>query len=281
MRVPCVLIVDDTSFVRKMVRLTLEPEGFQFLEAKNGIEAEEILQQHKEVSVVILDVDMPLQDGITTLRNLRNNGNHVPVIMLTANKKKEILREATRLGICAFFTKPFQEDRFREKVNRAVQATPLSDQKSQPDSSRVDVAPISEIGLARSPVGISPHFKILVVDAQPGSANEIRVYLEERVDEVYCEPDFDTARRVIDWISPQLILVNLEQSTRAEAEGFIAECSARNSSYAPCLISYRSPANSAKEIAAEPPQREFEILNLGSIDPEKLNQVIQDLGSGD
>ena len=77
-----ILVVDDESRMRKLVRDFLEREGFEVLEAGDGVEAMDLFYEEKEVALVILDVMMPKMDGWQTLREIRQT-SQVPVITTT------------------------------------------------------------------------------------------------------------------------------------------------------------------------------------------------------
>ncbi len=65
-----ILVADDTAYVRIMLCKMLEPMGFDILEAKSGAEAEQILGENKNISLLLRDIQMPGQDGLETLKNL-------------------------------------------------------------------------------------------------------------------------------------------------------------------------------------------------------------------
>ena len=78
-----ILVVDDESRMRKLVRDFLEREGYQVLEAGNGLEAMELFYEEKDIALLILDVMMPKMDGWQVCREIRQSSK-VPIIMLTA-----------------------------------------------------------------------------------------------------------------------------------------------------------------------------------------------------
>ncbi len=78
-----ILVVDDESRMRKLVKDFLEREGFEVLEAGDGMEAMEIFYEEKEIALIILDVMMPKMDGWQVCREVRQSSK-VPIIMLTA-----------------------------------------------------------------------------------------------------------------------------------------------------------------------------------------------------
>jgi two-component system chemotaxis response regulator CheY len=108
-----VLIVDDSSAMRAVVKKTLRAAGFkmeQCLEAADGAKALDILRD-QPVDLVLSDLHMPNMDGLDLLRNL-NKENLIPpcFIMVTTEGRKERLREALSLGARGYVVKPFQPE---------------------------------------------------------------------------------------------------------------------------------------------------------------------------
>ncbi len=108
-----ILVVDDEDRMRRFIRLNLEYDGFEVIEAANGREA---LDQVREglPDLVLLDVMMPELDGFEVLRILRET-SEVPVIMLTAKGEEEDIVRGLELGADDYITKPFST---RELVSR-------------------------------------------------------------------------------------------------------------------------------------------------------------------
>ena len=77
-----ILIADDEAEIRQLLRLYLEKDGYEVMEAENGVEAMEILRQ-REIHLILLDIMMPQLDGYQVLRKLRQESN-IPVIFLSA-----------------------------------------------------------------------------------------------------------------------------------------------------------------------------------------------------
>ena len=116
-----ILIVDDAHFIRTRLSETLTKAGYEILGASNGIEAEKLLERNSaDVCLVFLDISMPQQDGITTLRNIRERWPRIPVVMLTAHTEKDKVIECARLGMAGFLAKPFQPRRVVEKVHEVL-----------------------------------------------------------------------------------------------------------------------------------------------------------------
>lgn len=81
-----ILVVDDESRMRKLVKDFLGREGYQVLEAGDGMEAMEVFYDEKDIALIILDVMMPRMDGWQVCREVRQSSK-VPIIMLTARSE--------------------------------------------------------------------------------------------------------------------------------------------------------------------------------------------------
>lgn len=112
-----ILVVDDEARMIGFIRMNLELEGFQVLEASNGLEALEIIRTSLP-DLVILDVMMPELDGFETLRILREFSN-IPVIMLTAKGEEDDRVYGLELGADDYIAKPFSPRELSSRV-RAV-----------------------------------------------------------------------------------------------------------------------------------------------------------------
>lgn len=101
-----ILVVDDESKMRKLVKDFLVKKGFRVVEAADGEEAVDIFYQEKDISLIILDVMMPRMDGWKVCREIRSVSK-VPIIMLTArgDERDELL--GFELGVDEYISKPF------------------------------------------------------------------------------------------------------------------------------------------------------------------------------
>lgn len=101
-----VLIVDDEATIRDIIREYVEFEQMEAVEAQDGVEALEILDQQKDIDIVVLDIMMPRMDGYETLRNIRQKSD-IPVIMLSAKGEVEDKLSGFDLGADDYVPKPF------------------------------------------------------------------------------------------------------------------------------------------------------------------------------
>lgn len=101
-----ILIVDDESRMRKLIRDFLEKEGYKTIEASDGVEAMECFYENKDISLIILDVMMPRMDGWQVCREVRRNSK-VPIMMLTARAEEQNELKGFELGVDEYIAKPF------------------------------------------------------------------------------------------------------------------------------------------------------------------------------
>ena len=101
-----ILVVDDESRMRKLVKDFLTKKNFQVLEAGNGEEAMDIFYEEKDIALIILDVMMPKMDGWQVCREIRAYSK-VPIIMLTAKSDERDELQGFDLGVDEYITKPF------------------------------------------------------------------------------------------------------------------------------------------------------------------------------
>ena len=122
MEAPKILVVDDESRMRKLVRDFLEKKNFQVLEAGDGEEAMDIFYEEKDIALILLDVMMPKMDGWEVCREIRKNSK-VPIVMLTArgDERDELL--GFDLGVDEYISKPFSPKILVARVEAILRRT--------------------------------------------------------------------------------------------------------------------------------------------------------------
>jgi CheY-like chemotaxis protein len=100
-----ILVVDDDPMAGEMTCAVLEDSGHQVVVAENGVDATEALSQAAAFDMVVSDMNMPLVSGIDLFRNLRDQGETIPFILLTGDDPAPLLAEEPRLDGC--LTKDF------------------------------------------------------------------------------------------------------------------------------------------------------------------------------
>ncbi|HED34867.1 MAG TPA: response regulator [Gammaproteobacteria bacterium] len=116
-----ILAVDDSASMRQMVTFTLKGAGYEVTEAADGQEA---LNKAKsqQFDLVITDVNMPVMDGITFIRNLRGVANYkfTPMLMLTTESAGDKKAEGKAAGATGWIVKPFNPDQLLATVKKVL-----------------------------------------------------------------------------------------------------------------------------------------------------------------
>ena len=116
-----ILIVDDSTTMRTLVRQALEPDGHALFEAQHGAAALATLEQ-TPVDLVITDLIMPEMDGLGLTRRLRANEawRHIPVFILTTEATPAMKERGRGAGATGWLVKPFHPDTLRQSVRRVL-----------------------------------------------------------------------------------------------------------------------------------------------------------------
>ncbi len=116
---PLVMVVDDSLTVRKITGRMLAREGYEFVTAKDGVDA---LQQLQDIrpDVILLDVEMPRMDGFEFARNVRvdESTRAIPIIMITSRTAEKHRNRALELGVNEYMGKPYQEEQLLALIAR-------------------------------------------------------------------------------------------------------------------------------------------------------------------
>ena len=117
-----ILVVDDESRMRKLVKDFLAREGYTVLEAGDGMEAMDVFYEDKDIALIILDVMMPKMDGWQVCREIRESSK-VPIIMLTARSEERDELQGFELGVDEYISKPFSPKILVARVNAILRRT--------------------------------------------------------------------------------------------------------------------------------------------------------------
>jgi two-component system, chemotaxis family, chemotaxis protein CheY len=115
------LVVDDFSTMRRIVRNLLKELGYTNVdEAEDGVVALQKLRSGANFQFVVTDWNMPNMTGIELLKQIRSDPGlkHLPVLMITAEAKKENIVEAAQSGASGYIVKPFTAGTLEEKLNK-------------------------------------------------------------------------------------------------------------------------------------------------------------------
>ena len=112
-----VLVVDDSGVMRKIIVNALSQMGLtDVVQAEDGEQAVQAVQDNEDVGLVLLDWNMPNKSGMEALQEIRGNGNKVPVIMVTTEAEKQRVVEAVKAGANNYVVKPFKPDVIEKKI---------------------------------------------------------------------------------------------------------------------------------------------------------------------
>ncbi len=116
---PKILVVDDAAFMRMRCSKLLTENGYDVVEAENGLDA---IAKYKESKpdAVLLDITMPEMDGLTALKEIRKVDPEAKVAMVTAMGQQSMIMDAIKSGAKDFVVKPFQPDRVLAAVKKLV-----------------------------------------------------------------------------------------------------------------------------------------------------------------
>lgn len=116
-----ILIVDDSISLRQVVKIALTDAGYDVIEAGNGQEGLQRLDGRK-IHLIVSDVNMPIMDGITFLKNVKQNAAYkfTPVIMLTTESGDDKKRAGQEAGAKAWVVKPFQPPVLLSAVSKLI-----------------------------------------------------------------------------------------------------------------------------------------------------------------
>ena len=118
-----ILVVDDESRMRKLLRDFLTTKGYQILEAEDGEKAIEVFEENRnKIKLILLDVMMPKLDGWSVLRKIRQDSN-LPVIMLTARGEEQDELFGFELGVDEYISKPFSPKILVARVEAILKRT--------------------------------------------------------------------------------------------------------------------------------------------------------------
>lgn len=114
MKKAVIMLVEDEESLASFVITELELEGYEVIWAKDGREALEIFKE-KDITLILLDWMLPIYDGLTVLRRIRQSSN-VPIIMITARSQTSDISMALDQGLDDYITKPFEIEELLARI---------------------------------------------------------------------------------------------------------------------------------------------------------------------
>ena len=139
-KIKTIMVVDDSTALRKTMALSLENQGYKVVQAKDGRDAVDQFHKVSELDLIVCDIEMPNMNGFEFLGVRRRDSlmKEVPVIMLTSRSGNKHRNLATQLGANGYFTKPYVEQEFLKELNKI-----LSDRKTKTSQQTATATKIS------------------------------------------------------------------------------------------------------------------------------------------
>jgi len=118
-----ILVVDDDVIVIKSCRRILEAEGFEVTTVASADEALEKIKIY-DFDLLVMDVKMPIHDGIFLMREIKKNWPDIPIIVMSGYPTPETVADVVRLGAVQFIPKPFKPDEFMKSIREVIRKMP-------------------------------------------------------------------------------------------------------------------------------------------------------------
>jgi DNA-binding NtrC family response regulator len=115
-----IMVVDDEGIVLESCRRILEPEGYELVLAASADAALEAVDAGG-FSLILLDLKMPVNDGVYLMKTLKERGVNIPVVIMTGYNTVETMQEADEIGASRFLPKPFTPDELIDTVRHVLE----------------------------------------------------------------------------------------------------------------------------------------------------------------
>ena len=114
-----ILIAEDDEVIFMYLQIILKSNNFNILHARNGLEAINLWQENK-VDLILMDIKMPVMNGLDAIREIRKTDKEIPIIVQSAYTSDENKESAALLGSNDFITKPINKSELIEKITNAI-----------------------------------------------------------------------------------------------------------------------------------------------------------------
>lgn len=115
-----ILVVDDSALIHQMYRLVMSRYSCTIVDAMNGQEALDILAVHKDIDLILLDINMPIMNGVQFLEKASAIGivGRIPVIVISTEGKEEDTIRGLKLGARGYLKKPFHPSELHDLIDK-------------------------------------------------------------------------------------------------------------------------------------------------------------------
>ncbi len=117
-----ILIVDDSNFLRQLLRRALEEKQYIVVEARDGYDGIEVLKQNHDIKLICCDINMPRLDGLSMCKMVKEmpEYQHIPILIVTTEASAEIKAEGKKIGVLGWVTKPFDAQKLQAAVEQLL-----------------------------------------------------------------------------------------------------------------------------------------------------------------
>jgi two-component system chemotaxis response regulator CheY len=117
-----ILIIDDSESIREVIASGLEMSGYNVIKGVNGEDGLRSLNENKNVDLIITDLNMPVMDGITFLKEVRKDPQYryLPIIILTTESQEVKKQEAKNAGATGWIIKPFSKEKLVTVIKKVI-----------------------------------------------------------------------------------------------------------------------------------------------------------------
>jgi len=115
------LFVEDETDLVDIITDTLEKLGANFLSAKNGKEALDLIDSNSDIDIIVTDINMPVMNGIKMIEELQRRGNKTPIVIMSAHTEMDFINKAKELGVDDYLLKPFDFIKFIDLITKIVE----------------------------------------------------------------------------------------------------------------------------------------------------------------
>jgi CheY-like chemotaxis protein len=121
-----ILVVDDSALIHQMYKMALTRYKCAIESAKDGKAGLELLARHKDIDLVLLDINMPVMGGLEFLKKVKELGaySHVPIVIVSTEGKEEDTLRGLEMGAKGYLTKPIQTAALHEMIEKLVPSRP-------------------------------------------------------------------------------------------------------------------------------------------------------------
>jgi two-component system chemotaxis response regulator CheY len=122
-----VLAIDDSKLIQRMYKLVfMKYKECELVEAPNGLEALEILARNNDFDLIVLDINMPVMNGIEFMEKIRekNMHRHIPIVVISTEGKEEDTVRAMKLGAWGYIQKPFRSEELYTLIDKILAKKP-------------------------------------------------------------------------------------------------------------------------------------------------------------